>query len=144
MPIARLHPGQPLETETTPNPGRKDDQGKCRLDLIPPAALVALGEVYTHGAQKYDDNNWMKGLHFSRVIGALERHLARFKMGEDTDQESRCLHMASVAWCAMTLMHFTLYSGQYSQFDDRMKAPMIDVRATTSSKHYLEHGDIPE
>lgn len=38
--------------------GLKYDDGKPRLDLIPPDAVMAIGYVMTYGAQKYGANNW--------------------------------------------------------------------------------------
>ena len=97
--------------------GRKDDTSKLRYELIPPFALEHLARIYTHGAQKYGDNNYRKGLRWSRVLGALERHLQAWRKGEDHDLESGELHLASVAWCAMTLIEYSLFR---SELDDRV------------------------
>lgn len=96
--------------------GTKYDQDKLRYDLIPPFALEQLARVYTHGARKYSDNNWRKGMKWSRLYGALMRHIEAWRRGEDYDEESGCLHLASVAWCAITLME---YRGCYPAGDDR-------------------------
>lgn len=40
-------------------PGIKYDAGKPRLDLLPPKAILAIGEVMTYGAAKYGANNWL-------------------------------------------------------------------------------------
>jgi len=47
--------------------GIKHDAGKLRLDLIPPEAIRALGEVLTYGTNKYGDRNWEKGISEDRL-----------------------------------------------------------------------------
>ncbi|NIN67629.1 MAG: hypothetical protein GTO63_23590, partial [Anaerolineae bacterium] len=38
--------------------GLRFDEGKERVDLLPPDALMYLGKVYAMGAVKYGDRNW--------------------------------------------------------------------------------------
>jgi hypothetical protein len=88
--------------------GQKDagrfDEGKVRHDLIPAWAIEKIAEVYTYGAQKYDDNNWWKGMKWWKVSGPLERHYNKWKRGRIQDEESNCYHLAMVAWNAIALM----------------------------------------
>lgn len=42
------------------NPGRKDDGGKTRYDLLPWRGLILVAMVMTHGAAKYAPDNWRK------------------------------------------------------------------------------------
>ena len=92
------------------------DEDKIRHDLIPAWALNELGKVYTFGAKKYADNNWRKGMKWSRVLGSLKRHLNYIENGEDFDTESNLYHVAHVAWNAITLLE---YYKIYPQGDDR-------------------------
>lgn len=100
--------------------GQKDagrfDEGKVRHDLIPAWALEKIAEVYTYGAQKYDDNNWLKGMKWSKVQGPLERHYNKWKRGRIQDEESNCYHLAMVAWNAIALM---VYQKNKLGTDDR-------------------------
>jgi len=57
------------------NTGVKNDIGKVRLELIPPELLFAVGDILTFGANKYADRNWENGMKWSRVFGALMRHM---------------------------------------------------------------------
>ena len=86
--------------------GRKDDKGKLRFDLIPVEPLEQLANVYTFGATKYADHNWRKGIVFSRIFGAIMRHMWAFWRGEDNDKESGLSHLAHACWGTMTLMEF--------------------------------------
>lgn len=93
--------------------------GKNRLDLIDAWATERLGEVLTHGATKYDLQNWRKGLSFTETIGSLKRHLGAFEKGsEDYDSESGLHHMAHAMANAMFLMYYTKY---HPEMDDRAK-----------------------
>ncbi len=83
--------------------GRFDD-GKVRHDLIPAWAIEELARVYTYGAEKYDDNNWWKGMKWTKVMGPLERHYNKWKRGSVIDRESGVYHLAQVAWNAIALM----------------------------------------
>ena len=71
----------------------KSDDGKVRMDLLPPDALREIAKVFTYGAKKYSVNNWCNGFEWHRVYAALQRHLNAFWAGEDYD-ESGNLHLA--------------------------------------------------
>lgn len=96
----------------------KYDQGKERFDLIPHGPLFEVARVYTMGAAKYGDYNWANGFAYSRIFAAMMRHAWKFWRGEQRDQEDGQPHLASVIWCAMTLMHFDM-NEKYKEFDDR-------------------------
>ncbi len=96
--------------------GKKDDREKTRLDLISPWAMEGLGQVLTYGARKYDDNNWRKGMKWSRLLGAAKRHLAEFEKGVDIDPESGMPHIDH----AMACIHFlSEYQKLSNGTDDR-------------------------
>jgi len=101
------------------NKGRKDDQEKNRLDFIPPAATEGIGKVLTFGAKKYAPYNWAKGIAYSRIIGAIKRHLLAIEKGEDVDPESGLLHIHHIACNAAFLQTYMTYPERYKEFDDR-------------------------
>ena len=122
------------------------DEGKVRHDLVPAWALDKLAEVYTYGAQKYDDNNWLKGMKWSKVQGPLERHYNKWKRGHIKDDESNCYHLAMVAWNAIALMMYQ-ENGlgtddrcpiTLDMLDDKQKKKMIEhwLKCITSGKEY--------
>jgi hypothetical protein len=96
--------------------GTKYDKGKNRYDLIDGYALDELAKVYTYGTVKYDDNNWRKGMKWSRIFGALMRHSWAFWKGEEIDPESGHPHMAHAAWQCLALLNYSKYR---KKFDDR-------------------------
>ena len=99
--------------------GIKHDGGKNRLDLLPIAALMEVGKVYSFGCSKYEDRNWEKGIKYSRLFGALLRHLWGWWRGERNDPETKLHHLTSVVWCGLGLLHYELYHELYAPFDDR-------------------------
>ena len=88
--------------------GGREDNGKPRVDLLPPDALIAVAEVLAHGAKKYDARNWEKGMSWSRVIGSLLRHTFKRMMGEMMDPETHLLHSAHIATNALFLLTYEL------------------------------------
>lgn len=83
---------------------RKDDAGKVRVELVPPAALLEVGRAFTYGAEKYGADNWRKGAGWSRYVGASLRHVLAWSSGEDADAESGLSHLAHAAACLLILM----------------------------------------
>lgn len=108
--------------------GTKYDGGKLRLDLVPVEAIEALGAVLTHGASKYGDRNWERGMAWSRPYAALLRHLLAWWRGEDIDPESGLPHL----WHAATNAAFLVaYAGRGIGTDDR---PRQDASANNFCK----------
>lgn len=111
--------------------GKKFDMGKSRMSLIPFTALRALGDVYTLGAQKYADHNWLKGMKWSRLQDAMLRHYERFAAGEEIDPETGLLHSAQMAWNAIGLLTYQLLNlGEDDRWKERADYVPADLRAT--------------
>ena len=87
--------------------GRKNDQGKNRLDLIEPEFIEGIGEVLTFGATKYEPNNWQNVEDAEdRYYAAALRHLMAWRRGEVVDEESGLSHLKHAATNLMFLLHF--------------------------------------
>lgn len=108
--------------------GLRYNDGKLRYDLFEPNAMKELAKVFTIGANKYAPRNWEKGMSWTSVLASLERHKEAFKLGEDYDKETGCLHAAHIAWNALALVS---YYKLYPQGDDRphsyLKQPKIGL-----------------
>lgn len=106
--------------------GWKDDSDKVRLELITSEFMFAIGTVLTFGAKKYSDRNWEAGMKWSRVFGALLRHLWAWWAGVgptsrnfvfgDLDNETGYSHLWHAGCCIMFLV---TYEEQQSGDDDR-------------------------
>lgn len=87
--------------------GRKNDQGRNRLDLIEPQFIEDVGEVLTFGAAKYEPNNWQNVEDAEdRYYAAALRHLMAWRRGEVVDEESGLSHLKHAATNLMFLLHF--------------------------------------
>lgn len=86
--------------------GLRYNEGKNRLDLVPPEWVWALGDVTTKGSIKYEERNWEKGMKWSTMVGCMLRHAYKWLTGETYDPETGCHHLAMVAWNALGLMSY--------------------------------------
>lgn len=96
--------------------GVKLDAGKPRYELLAPESLEGTARVLTFGATKYADRNWEKGMNWSRVFGALMRHLWAWWRGEEKDPETGESHLHHAACCIMFLQ---AYEARKAGEDDR-------------------------
>lgn len=93
--------------------GVKYDDEKERMDLIPPLAIREIARVLTHGARKYDDDNWrrVKSLR-RRYMAAALRHVREYqeslRYGEPgtipLDDDSGLPSLAHAAVCLLFIL----------------------------------------
>jgi len=83
----------------------KSDNGKPKYDLIDPEFLRLIAEVFTFGAIKYSEKNYLqgKGLDPARVRNSLMRHYESYREGEWLDPESGKPHLAHLGCCVFML-----------------------------------------
>ncbi len=98
----------------------KHDDSKLPLDLFPPEALTEITKILAFGAEKYGAHNWRKGMDWSRMYAALQRHLVAFWGGEDFDPESGETHLAHAGCCLVFLL---TYAQNGIGSDDRYGKP---------------------
>jgi hypothetical protein len=99
----------------------KNDQEKIRMDLLPVYPIEEIAKVLTFGAKKYADRNWEKGFSYSRVYGALLRHVFAWWGGQDKDSETNLSHLAHAGCCLMFLLE---YEKTEKGVDDRPNQPI--------------------
>lgn len=98
--------------------GKKDDQNKPPMELLSHPALVEISRAFGHGKVKYGAFNYRKGIAWTRIIGALYRHVGQFNSGENTDTESGVSHLAHAAACCIMLLDLIV---GHPELDDRYK-----------------------
>jgi hypothetical protein len=106
----------PVLPDPKPAGGTKFDKNKPDFSLIDPYAMDGLAAVLTFGKVKYGAYNWLKGIVYSRLIAATERHLNAIKKGEDIDPESNLPHVDH-AMC--NLMFLSRFMKTKPELDDR-------------------------
>ena len=120
----------PSNYRKEPLAGKKYDADKIRLELLTGEFLYSIATIMTFGAKKYDAWNWSKGMKWSRVFGALMRHMWAWYMGRgptyhnfafgDLDEETGQSHLWHAGCCLMFLITYEMRGiGE----DDRPFAP---------------------
>lgn len=112
--------------------GLRYNSNKTRHELIEPFATEQKARIFTKGAVKYEDHNWIKGMKWSKMLASAKRHINAFERGEDYDfypetcegcRNGTCenhtgeLHSAQAAWNMDGLTSFYKF---YPQGDDRL------------------------
>lgn len=96
----------------------KFDQEKVPLELLSGEALTEIGKVLQFGAKKYSEWNWAHGINYTRVLGAILRHVFAYLQGEDKDKETGLSHIAHAAAECMFILHYEKFK---PEFDNRFK-----------------------
>lgn len=84
--------------------GRKDDQEKPDLSLLPREFLEEVAKAFMHGEKKYGRYNYRAGLNWHRLIAAAMRHITAFNEGENMDVESGHSHLGHAGACIAMLL----------------------------------------
>ena len=84
--------------------GTKFDNEKNLVQLLPVISMERIAQIFTFGAKKYSQWNWSKGIEYSRIYGALLRHLFAWYRGEKIDSESGQSHLYHAGCCIMMLI----------------------------------------
>ncbi len=109
----------------------KKDLGKPLIHLVNPGFILGLAEVLTFGAAKYEEDGWMKGISFRRIVSAMGRHMIQILLGNMVDDETGFLHIYHVAANVMFLAHYLENRWVYREFDD---LPFDVTRAALGDK----------
>lgn len=97
--------------------GIKFDEDKPRYELLTTEFLEGISYVLTFGAKKYAPRNWEKCICYSRIFGALMRHLWAWWRGYDVDPETGLSHLWHAGCCLMFLI--TYEERKNANLDDR-------------------------
>lgn len=103
--------GSAIESVVEDPVGKKFDQHKYRWSLLPLAPIRFIVGVLTHGAEKYNDNNWQKVLNAEdRYYSAMMRHISAHVEGQFFDSEFGLPHLAHAGCCLLFWFWFELKS----------------------------------
>lgn len=93
------------------------DQGKAKIALVPPRALLAVAWSLTN--DKYPAHNYLKiGYTHTDLISKAMRHINSHLSGINVDEESGNLHLANAASNLMMLIELMSLN---RDIDDRYK-----------------------
>jgi hypothetical protein len=96
---------------------RDDDETKLRYDLIPLDMLERLAWLYTRGAVKYGDSNWMNATwtDINSFKRSAWRHFIQF-MKWDTDED----HSIAVCWNIFAYEHLLAKQEEWTKKKNEM------------------------
>jgi hypothetical protein len=103
---------------TTGAGGKKFDQGKPAISLIPVETLLGVMDVFGMGIQKYGKHNFRAGLEHTRPLDASIRHTLSILNREDLDPESNKPH---VYHAIASLVIYDWQRLHHPNLDDRYK-----------------------
>lgn len=84
-----------------------DDELAAAYALISKPGLEELAYVYGIGAKKYAPNQWIEHpMPIEKLFGRVLGHTRRRLEGELYDKDDGQMHMASVAWAALAIVHY--------------------------------------
>src|SRR5210317_1641229 len=104
---------------------RDTGDGKLRMSLLPQEELKRVMKRYLDGAEKYGENNWMKGMPLSVYYDCAHRHLEAWWRGNWDDED----HAAAVVWKMLCAMYTEIKAHDVDDFPkektlyDRIKFP---------------------
>ena len=97
---ARVMEAYPSSPSKPSNPKDIIGSDKLPLDLVPDTALAYAALGHLEGMLKYGLVNWREcGVRTSIYLGALSRHIAKFKNGEWEDPVTKVPHLGSALAC---------------------------------------------
>jgi hypothetical protein len=106
---------------------KKDDRkkGKQQYELVSPITLPVLARVLTHcgtpkeeGGKGYAANDWLKNTSMVDLISSAERHLTKFKLGQDFDEETGLPHV-DLAFTNLMMLTHMYHLNEFQKYDDR-------------------------
>jgi hypothetical protein len=106
--------------------GKKNDNKKPRVDLIPIEFTIGTAKALTYGADKYGEHNFREGIDFARLLAAAKRHLELEIAGIEIDKDSNNEHWmhvaASIAMYAFMKKNRPDLDNRYKYTDEQKEA----------------------
>ena len=116
--------------------GKKLDQGKAPIHLVPTEIVVGIAMAFGMGAEKYGEWNYREGISYTRLIDSLLRHTLAFLNGEDNDPESGYPHTwhigANIAMLEWMRVNKPELDNRYKGKKNATKSKKVKSRSKTS------------
>jgi len=108
---------------TDPNPKQQYGDRKVKLQLVPPAACIAIAKGMAEGAEKYGPWNWRDDpVELMTYIGAVKRHIDAWIEGEEHDPDSKgTKHHLDGAMASLAIVIDAMGLGEGRFIDNRPK-----------------------
>jgi hypothetical protein len=86
---------------------KRYNEGKPQWSLVHYKSLEPMVRVLEFGCEKYDRDNWKKGMPTNKILESMQRHLAALMDGEQFDSETGISHMGHIQCNAMFYNYHT-------------------------------------
>lgn len=116
----------------TEDRGLRFNKNKLEIHQVPTSLINAVAKVLMFGAQKYEKNNWRKGMNWTIPYDCLQRHMMKWLEGDELDEESGLPHLYHAACNIAMLIE---YANTCPELDDRYKGVL------NGYKNFQESGD---
>ena len=90
-----------------PEQAKRYNEGKPQWSLVNYKSLEPMVRVLEFGCEKYDRDNWKKGMPTHKILESMQRHLAALMDGEQFDSETGISHMGHIQANAMFYNYHT-------------------------------------
>lgn len=79
------------------------NEGKPQYSLLNLNALEPCVRVLEFGTQKYERDNWLRGMPLTAILDSMMRHISAIQRGEMIDPESGLPHIGHIQCNALFL-----------------------------------------
>lgn len=145
--ITRVISGCLEKIKKQPQKAMRFNTGKAEFFDAPVLALAEVAKVAAYGRSKYDTYNWKKGGPASQYHDCRQRHEIKYWYGQDKDSESKCFHLAHIAWNALAALELQLtgnlddnrYKGYSEEFVNNLENLfMLDIEQKQAIQEQLD------
>jgi hypothetical protein len=91
------------QVHLSPTGSKRFNEGKPEVSQLDPKFILDLADLMTVSAKKYGKFNWAHGQYYSTPYDSCMRHLLKFQLGQDIDEESGKSHLIHAAANLMIL-----------------------------------------
>lgn len=142
-------------TEFASGAVRDSAKGRGRMDLLPMLSVWLISRIYEDGAEKYAENNWLKGIPVRNYVKSAMNHLTKYMEGMRDEP-----HLTMAGWNILgaiytaAMVHIGKFPKEYGQitYDVPVLSPHEAQSLTTflagTAHPYMEHalvvGKLPE
>lgn len=108
----------------------RHNEGKLKWSLVDFKSLEPMVRVLEFGAEKYEVDNWKKGLKVTEVCESLLRHVHALMRGDNEDNESGLPHVGHILVNAMFLSYMI---DNKPELDDRLQVELERLKIAIGS-----------
>jgi len=94
------------EPHWKPDVALKYDDEKPDMSMLPASAKIGIARAFMDGERKYGRYNYLKGMDWTKLLSAVDRHVTAFTDGEDLASDSKLNHLYHAGAGIMMLIEY--------------------------------------